>query len=340
VPRVFTLAATLLTVTASADTLVVLNKAEASASLIDLATGEEKGRLPTGAGPHEAATAPDGRRVLVANYGAREPGSSLTLLDVAAAKVLKTIDLLPHTRPHGLEWIDARRAAVTAEGSRSLLIVDVEAGSVLRAIPTEQDVSHMVVLTPDRRRAFVANIGSGSVTAVDLEAGERLRSIATGAGAEGLAISPDGSRVYVTNRSADTVTVLDAAGLEIVGSAATASFPIRARLTLDGRLLLVSNARSGDVAVLDAATLREQTRIPMAEKPVATAGRVFGGQFGESPVPVGILVHPDGKRAFVANTNADVVTVLDLEKLAVAGRLRAGKEPDGMAYAPVAPGGL
>jgi YVTN family beta-propeller protein len=55
-------------------------------------------------------------------------------------------------------------------------------------------------------------------------------------------------------------------------------------------------------------------------------------------VPVGILVHPDGRRAFVANTNADVVTVLDLEKNAVSGRLKAGKEPDGMAYVPVAAG--
>jgi YVTN family beta-propeller protein len=333
------LAATLTSAAVSADTLVVLNKAEASASLIDLATGEERARLPTGAGPHEAATAPDGRRVLIANYGARDPGSSLTLLDVPTAKVVKTIDLRPHTRPHGLEWIDSRRAAVTAEGSGSLLVVDVEAGTVLQAIPTGQQVSHMVALTPDRRRAFVANIGSGSVTAMDLEAGERLRSIATGAGAEGLAVSPDGSRVYVSNREADTVTLLDAAGLEILTSAPSASFPIRARLTRDGKRLLVSNARSGDVAVLDAGTLREQARIAMAETPVAAEGRVFGDQFGESPVPVGILVHPDGRRAFVANTNADVVTVLDLEKPAVAGRLRAGKEPDGMAYAPVDAGG-
>ncbi len=336
---VLLLAALLVSAWASAETLVVLNKAEASASLIDLASGRERARLPTGVGPHEAATAPDGRRVLVSNYGAADPGSSLTLLDVAAAKVLKTIDLLPHTRPHGLEWVDARRAAVTAEGSRSLLIVDVEAGAVLRVIPTEQELSHMVVLTPDHSVAFVANIGSGSVTAVDLEKGERRRSIPTGAGAEGLAISNDGSSVYVTNRVADSVTVLDTTSLEIVRTGSSASFPIRARLTRDGRRLLVSNARSGDVAVFDAATLQEEARIPMVATPVATEGRIFGGQFGESPVPVGILVHPDGKRAFVANTNADLITVLDLERNAVAGRLYAGKEPDGMAYAPVAPDG-
>jgi YVTN family beta-propeller protein len=50
-------------------------------------------------------------------------------------------------------------------------------------------------------------------------------------------------------------------------------------------------------------------------------------------VPVGVLVAPDGKRAYVANTQADLVTVIDCVKWKVARRLKAGKEPDGMAYA-------
>jgi hypothetical protein len=41
-----------------ADTLVVLNKAETTASLIDLSSGEVRATLPTGSGPHEAAVSP------------------------------------------------------------------------------------------------------------------------------------------------------------------------------------------------------------------------------------------------------------------------------------------
>jgi DNA-binding beta-propeller fold protein YncE len=52
-------------------------------------------------------------------------------------------------------------------------------------------------------------------------------------------------------------------------------------------------------------------------------------------VPIGILVHPDGKRAYVAN--ADVVAIVDLEAWKVVGLLKAGKEPDGMAYSRRAP---
>ena len=63
---------------ASARTLVVLNKAEATASLIDLASGEVRATLPTGVGPHEVAISPDGKLALVADYGQQTPGSSLT----------------------------------------------------------------------------------------------------------------------------------------------------------------------------------------------------------------------------------------------------------------------
>lgn len=328
----------LLALPGGAESLVVLNKAEASASIVDLATGKETARLPTGAGPQEAATSPDGRRVLIANYGTQDPGSSLTLIDAVEARVLRTIDVAPHTRPHGVRFIDARLAAVTTEGSRSLLIVDVEAGRVERAIATEQDVSHMVALSADRGRAFVANIGSGSVTLVDLAKGAVLKQVATGAGAEGIEVSPDGARVYVTNRAADTVSVLDAASLELVRTLASKSFPIRARVTPDGGRVLVSNAQSGDVAIFDAATGAELRRIPMAETAAGGGDRVLSNQMGGGPVPVGIVVHPDGRRAYVANTNADVISVIDLEKGAVVGRLRAGKEPDGMAFVPTPKG--
>jgi hypothetical protein len=56
-------------------------------------------------------------------------------------------------------------------------------------------------------------------------------------------------------------------------------------------------------------------------------------QFGDSSVPIGVVVHPGGKRAWVAHANADVI-LLDLEKWTAAGTLKAGREPDGMASTP------
>jgi YVTN family beta-propeller protein len=317
-----------------AGTLVVLNKSGASASLIDDATGEIIATVPTGNAPHEVAVSPDGRLAVGTNYGNREaPGSTLTVIDIPGAKVVKTIDLGEYRRPHGVQWLsDGRHVVVTAEGNKALLKVDVEAGEVVSAVETGQEVSHMVAVTPDGKRAFVANIGSGSVTAIDLDNGKKLGDIVTGEGAEGIAVTPDGRHVWVTNRGADTICVIDASTLKVVATLESKTFPIRAKVTPDGRYVLVSNARSGDLAVFDAKTHKELRRISFKTQATTTEGRLFGDQFGESSVPIGIVIRPDGKRAYVAHTNADQVSVVDLESWEVAEKWTPGKEPDGMDY--------
>ena len=317
-----------------AETLVVLNKAEASASLIELAGGKVMATLPTGDGPHEAAVSPDGRIAVIGNYGTRGAvGSSLTVIDIPTAKVLKTIDLGEHRKPHGLLFLpDGRRALVTAEGTKALLVIDTDSGSVVSAIETDAEISHMVEVALDGKRAFVANIGSGSVSVIDLEKGELVRNLETGAGAEGITATVDGREIWVTNRSADTVSVIDAESLEILATIPCASFPIRAKATPDGKHVLVSCARTADIAVLDVAARKEVRRIPQDLRAADTEGRLFGDSFGESSVPIGIVIHPDGRTAWVAHTNADVVAEIDLGSWKIVRLLKAGREPDGMAY--------
>ena len=323
-----------LAVLALQGTLVVLNKSEASASLIDLATEAVVATVATGEGPHEVAVSPDGRRALATNYGTQAaPGSTLTLIDIEGGRALRTIALGEHRRPHGVAWLpDGKRAVVTVEASRALLVVDTDAGTIEAAIKTDQDVSHMVALSQDGARAFVANIGSGSVTLVDLAGRMVVATAPTGAGAEGIAVSPDGKEVWVTNRAADTVSVLDTAALRPLATLESKAFPIRVRFTPDGSQALVANARSGDVAVFDTKTRREVRRLRADLKPKP------GGQalltFGESAVPVGIVVSPDGVRAFVAHTSADAIAAFYLPGGKPAGILSAGREPDGMAYSP------
>jgi YVTN family beta-propeller protein len=324
---------------AAGGTLVVLNKSEATAALVDPTSGEVRRTLPTGVGPHEAAVSPDGRTAVVCDYGQQEPGGTLTVIDLVRTEVARTISLGEHRRPHGIEYqADGRHVVVTVEQSRAIVRVDVVEGAVTDVFPTEAQVSHMVALAPDGARAFVANIGSGSVTVIDLAEGGILAQIATGAGAEGIAITPDGAEVWVTNRAVDTLSVIDAEWLEVTATIPCGEFPIRVKVTPDGEHVLVSNANSGDVAVFDVEARKEVARIPMELTAVETGeGRLFGDRFGTSPVPVGILIEPGGTRAYVANTNADLVTVLDLEAWKVTGRIAPGREPDGMAWSPLPP---
>ena len=320
---------------AQAATLVVANKAEATVSLVDLEEGAVVATLPTGEGPHEVGISPDGRFALVTNYGTRERGgNSLTLIDIAAASVVKTIGLGDYRRPHGVEWLDDKQAAVTAEASKALIVVDVDREKVVQSIGTDQEISHMVALDADRGRAYTANIGSGSISVLELGQGALATNIATGDGAEGIAVSASGKHIWVTNRAADTLTILDADSLEQVGEISSEGFPIRATATPKGQVL-VTRARAGDLAIYDGQTFEELRVVAFDLESMDVEERLFGDRFGNSSVPIGVIVDSAGDRAWVAHANADVITEIDLGSGNIVRTLRAGKEPDGMGYSEI-----
>lgn len=315
------------------DLLLVVNKSDDTVSILDAKSGALRSTVRTGRGPHEVEVLADGKTAAVSDYGkAAEPGHTVTLVDIDRGVVIGTVELGPGTRPHGLESLADGRLLVTAEGTKELLILDPKARRVTARIPTGREVSHMVAAPRSGERAFVASIGSGTVTGADLAAAKVSGDRNTGEGAEGIDVTPDGRQVWVTNRAADTVSVLDASSLEVLATLPAPKFPIRVKVTPDGKRALVSCAQSGDVAVFDVDSRKEIRRIPMDREAVpGSEARVFSDRFGKSPVPVGLLIAPDGKRAWVASTNADVVSVIDLETYQVVGRLKAGREPDGLA---------
>ncbi len=322
---------------AFADTLLVANKSDHTLSFVSTETGEIEGTVSTGQFPHEVSVSPDGRVAVVTNYGDQEKaGWTLTVVDVAARKVLNTIDLVGHYRPHGLAWLPDGNVVVTSEASAKVLVVNPSTGETLKEIPTGQRISHMVVATADGKRAFVANIRSGSVTVIDLEKGVKIKDIKTGAGAEGIALTPDGKELWVSNRSAGTLTVIDPSSLEILDEIECPGFPIRVAITPDGKTVLVSCAANGELAAFKRSKRKEIARNKYELEVVeGSQERLFGGRFGGSPVPVGLLVHPDGTRAYVAATQADVVLVVDPTTLELMETYKAGREPDGMAFSTV-----
>ncbi len=320
------LLASAVVLTAAADVLVVLNKSDHEAALVDPTTYEVRAKLPTGEGPHEAATSSDGRYAYVSNYGSfavfregerpqMQPGSTITVIDLKERKVKATFDLGTYKQPHGIRVSrDSSRLWVTCEGAKAVLELDAATGKILKAWETNQDVSHMVVSTPDENKLYVTNIGSGSVTVID-RTSDIVKSIPTGAGSEGIDISPGGGEVWVSNRGANSVSVINAAKDQVlVTFESGGEMPIRVKFTPDGKQVWVSNARSNAVTVFDAATRQLLDTIEVGA------------------VPVGILMTPDGKRAFVANTNDNKVTVIDVSTRKVLRTFTTGTEPDGMAW--------
>jgi DNA-binding beta-propeller fold protein YncE len=325
--------------------LVTLAKSAATAQLWDTRTGRELASLKVGDGPHEVAISPDGKTAVVANYGGREPGSSLSVIRLwymgPPAKDPQVIDLGAAIRPHGLVFESSGdHLWLTAEVTGEIWRVELASGKVTDKVAVGMGAGHMVARLDDEH-LFVSHISAGCVTPVSRQAdgswkaGER---IATGAGAEGIWVEPGTDHVWVTNRAEDTISLVSAENGQAYHKIDCAGFPIRVAFTHDGRLAVVSCATTGDIAVFDTETYALLQRIPIglsAENDART--RLFGDKFGESPVPIGMVFADNDYHLFVSCAGADRIAVLDLRLGRVVGSIATDKEPDGIGWYPSPP---
>jgi len=304
---------------APAGTLLIGNKGEDSVSFVDLATGRELGRVPTGRMPHEIAVSPDGRLAAVVAYG----GKTIDVFDVAGRRLRQRIDLGDNQGPHGIVWLADGRILATTERSQTLTIVDPRGTEPkVTAIGTGQQGTHMVAVSPDARRAFTANIGSGTVSVLDLVSATKLRDVSVGGRPEGIAITPDGRTLWVGDLEGARVIALDAQSFEKLAEVPTGEVPIRVAVSPDGQWVVTSNAAAGTLTVIDAKTRQVARTIPVSG--------------AREAVQVTILFSADGKRLYAAETGQDQVAEVDLATGQVLRRLAAGRQGDGLAIAPAA----
>jgi YVTN family beta-propeller protein len=303
---------------ATADTLLVLNKRDATLAFVDPVALKVLGKVPTGEGPHEVAASEDGKIAVVCNYGTGpNPGTTLTVVDVAARKELRRLTLPGLLRPHGVQAVGSR-FYFTAEGSRAVARYDAAANRIDWISGTGQDVTHMLLVVPGEKKIYTANIGSNTVSVLDLSSAPRqiaLKHIPVVKGPEGIDLG--NSELWVAGRTAEGgIAVIDTATDAVKQTIATKTKTAnRVKFTRDGKYVLVSDVPSAQLLVFDAATKE-------LVKTITTAAG-----------PEGILMAPDGKRVFVACAAAGKVQVIDLATWAVIAEVETGNDPDGMAWA-------
>src|SRR5688500_9868724 len=194
--------------------LVALNKADSSMAIIDPAEMKVVGKIATGDSPHEVVLSADGKTAHVANYGAQQPGSTISVIDIATAKELRRVDLAPLMRPHGLQMIGGK-IYFTAETNRVIARYDPVANKVDWLMGTGQNGSHMIVGSADQKRFYTANIGSDSITAFEFEnvppAGSRVIHIPVGKQPEAIDLSPDGKEVWTGLNADGAIDIVDTA---------------------------------------------------------------------------------------------------------------------------------
>jgi YVTN family beta-propeller protein len=298
-------------------TLIVTNKSTANATIIDVASGRALATLPTGNGPHEIVLSANGRIAVVTDYGTGPaPGSSLTVIDVPARRVVRSIDLGQYRRPHGIVYLPGDSlVAVTSEATQNVVIVAIPSGEIRKAIPTRHNGSHMVGVTRDGRRAWTGDMGSNTVSELDVTTGEYLRSIDVPAQPEAINVTPDGREVWVGSNQTGKVSVVDPATGTVTTAAEGVSWPYRVLFTPDLATVVLPDLRNEEVRFLERSSRRELSRIKLAG-----AG------------PQGVIMTPDGRYLFESLSTQSQVVVIDMRTRTVVGHIPAGPTPDGIAY--------
>jgi len=296
--------------------LLVANRLDSTLTFVDLATDLALGTTDTGYHPHDIAVTPDGRTAFVACYSA---GESISVIDVAARREVRKIDLGPRSDPLGVQVSrDGTKLYITPEDAQAVLEIDVATGKVVRTLDTGQEVSRMFVLAPDGRRLYTSNSRNGMVTVLDLDQGTAVAQIATRRGCEGIDVAPDGRAVWTANTYADTVSVIDTNSLTVVADLPCPGRPSRLKIMPDGKTAVVfcpGLGGFGGLLFFDVATRR------MTRK--AVAGRTSN-----------LAIDPAGHRVYLAQIDQDGVAVLDLDRWDYINPItRTGRAPDGLAIA-------
>lgn len=296
--------------------LLVLNKDANELAILDPTAMKVVGRVPTGVGPHEVTLTSDGKMAVVANYGDKNPGNSLSVIDLAS-RTEKRVDLGALKRPHGIQQNNGK-VYFTAELAKAVGRFDPASGNVDWILGTGESITHMLVLTADGRKIFTANIMSNTVSVLEqaqVPSGWKVTHIAVGKGPEAIDISPDGAEVWTAHSQDGGVSIIDAATLKVKQTLpALTKHSNRLKFTPDGKRVLISDPEGHEVVVLDATSRKELKR-------VKTGG-----------TPLGIQMVPDGSRAFVALADEGAVVAIDLTSLEVVGKVATGKGADGMAW--------
>ncbi|MDX3453973.1 beta-N-acetylglucosaminidase domain-containing protein [Streptomyces sp. ME02-8801-2C] len=223
------------------------NFSGASVSSVDLNSGTST-EIPVGNNPGEVVVSPDGRTAYAANQGS----DSVSVIDVAAAKVTSTVAV--GDVPAGLALTpDGRTLWVADYSDDAIQPVDLATGTAGAKIAVGDGPENMAT-TPDGTTLYVANIHDSTVSPVNLATGKAGKPIAVGPNPFNVVAAPDGKTVYVSNSGGSTVTPIDTATNTTRPTFLVTGQAYGLAISPDGRTLWVSASNGDTITPLNTVT--------------------------------------------------------------------------------------
>ncbi len=246
-------------------------------------------------------------------YVSNEKDNTISVIDLAAMKVVKTVPT--GQRPRGMALSsDGKRLLVCLGDSNRIDILDTANWRVLGSIDTP-DPEYAALRQPGDNPLYVSNENNALITVWNIDTQKTLVQMATGVEPEGMAVSPDGQLVVNTTETTNMAQFFSYATGKNLANVLVPPRPRWAAFTDHGREVWVSSELGGAVTVIDTTTF----------KVLDTIHFDIPGLRSTFIQPVGISITADDQYAFVALGPANRIAVVSVPQRKVLSYVATGK---------------
>ena len=292
----------------------------------------------------------------------------LSLIDPAAAKQLRTLDLTAVTGHEVAVSPDGRTAFVPIYGNSgvgkpgtdgsTMRVFDLESKTLRGTVDFGRGVRpHCAVYDARRDVLYVTTELDKTVSVIDPHTLKVVGAIPTGQEQSHMfVLAHDGRFGYTANVGPGTVSVLDMTSRRTVKIIPVSANTQRISISKDDRSVFTADQTKPQIAVIDTATntLKSWIELPAVAYGTAstqdgrwliaalrTTGKVAVIDLATlkvvrtldvPPTPTEVLVRPDGRFAYVSCVGGKVAAI-DLSDWHVASLIEAGQGADGLAWA-------
>jgi YVTN family beta-propeller protein len=346
-----------LTLSPNGQELFLACEASNSVIVVDTTTLKKVAEIPVGHKPDDVTVSPDGSRLYVSN----QYDDAVGVIDLANRKVIATVPV--GGEPHGLLTDRSGKTLyVVNRTSDSISVLDTASLKEVKRLTASRS-PWSLALSPDGARICVTNNLSrlvqfrtpslSEITVIDAEtATVEDRPVVPGANLlQGIDWHPSGEYALFTHtRTKNLVpmtrllqgwTITNGLGIlwkdnrvdQVLLDEPGMCFPDPTDLAItpDGRFALVTSSSTDRVAVVDLARLTalvkgstDEERTRVLPNHLGKATEYVVAQIPTKTCPRGIAIDRAGKKAYVANSLDDSVTVIDVPALRAVGQIDLG----------------
>lgn len=278
--------------------LYVSSEESGTVAVIDVDNRAVVATIPVGKRPRGIQLSPDRRTVYVALSGspaAGPPGQD-------GGSAAKNGD-------------DDDRADRSADGIGA---IDVGTGKLVSTLSSGSDPEQLAI-AGDGQKLYVANEDAAELSVIDVQKNVIAHSVKVGKEPEGVTLAPDGRTVWVTSESDGKVYVVDTATNAVLAAIEAGKRPRAIAVTRDSARAFVTLENEGAVAFIDAAQKKRTSTVKLA---------------GANVRPMGIVLSPDEKTAYVTTGRGKHVVAIDVVAGNEAWSVEVGERPWGLAISP------